>query len=67
MTYDRCDPAQRSVAFVTVNVPRNEAQPIFVSHVYNVNINENVPLGADILNVHASDEDKVNAPVMRIR
>ena len=56
---DKCDPAQQSVAYVTVRVPRNGAQPVFAEAVYNVNVKETDALGTDVITVTASDEDEV--------
>lgn len=59
MTYDSCNPVQKSVAIVTVTVVRNADKPNFSQAQYNVTVEDTIMVGQVIATVKATDNDKV--------
>ena len=58
---DRGSPPKQAAtqATVTVNVRRNENNPIFFNQTYYRTLLETVPLGDEVVTVQASDSDSV--------
>ena len=56
---DKGDPGRTNTQqyTVTVNVIRNDADPLFFTQSYYTEINENVAVGTRVLNVNATDSD----------
>ncbi len=59
VAFDTCNPVQKSVAFVTLTVRRNEARPTFPEEQYEVNIPETKSVGEILTHVEAFDSDQV--------
>ena len=55
-----CNPVQKSVALVRVDIIRNHDKPSFDQQQYTINITELVPVGDVIYTVTASDKDSVS-------
>ena len=60
VAYDSCNPVQKSVALVRVEVSRNGDQPSFSQPTYAVNITETIAVGETIYTVTADDKDPVS-------
>ncbi len=61
MTYDSCNPVQKTAAFVRVTVVRNENRPVFAQAEYTVHVEETQPLGVAVASITATDRDVVRA------
>ena len=64
VTFDSCNPVQKSVAMVMVTVVRNSVRPRFDQSEYRATIDEMHPIGVVIQQVKAVDADEVNSPVL---
>ena len=60
VVHDVCAPAERSVAFVRVSVPRNGGQPVFPQAVYTARVPDTEQPGSTVTVVAATDTDSVS-------
>lgn len=60
IVYDSGDPKLQDTADVTIFVQRNPNAPRFTEFSYSRQINEEYPLGEDVLTVSAVDDDNVS-------
>ncbi|XP_072001812.1 protocadherin gamma-B5-like isoform X45 [Engystomops pustulosus] len=57
--FDGGKPIRTATAFIRIDVQdANDNYPVFSQKVYKVNIEENLPIGYDVLNINASDKDE---------
>ena len=57
--YDSAFPYNRGTGEITVTVIRNANAPEFTEDIYSKTVDDNYPIGEDLLQVEAEDEDKV--------
>ena len=59
--YDSIYPDNRAVAPVTITVLRNPNEPKFRDGSYSVTIDEKIGLGAEVIQLQATDRDEVTS------